>query len=69
MYKVFTEKLMDLLPRRLHSVLDYITSPGIVIPVLVLLVLIIYYLTSLTGLLRESNNDLKEQVPCVNFLK
>ena len=34
-------------------------SPGIVIPLLVLLVLIIYYLISLTGALREANNDLK----------
>ncbi len=42
--------------------LDYITSPGIVIPVLVLLILIIYYLISLTRLLRESNDDLKEQL-------
>ena len=41
---------------------DYIASPGIVIPLLVLLVLIIYYLLSLTGALRESNNDLKIQL-------
>lgn len=39
--------------------LDYIASPGIVIPLLLLLVLIIYYLVSLTGALREANNDLK----------
>ena len=62
MYKVFTTKLLDILPKKLHGVLDYITSPGIVIPTLVLMVLIIYYLMSLTGLLRESNNDLKNQV-------
>jgi hypothetical protein len=41
------------------QVLDYIASPGIVIPLLVLLVLIIYYLLSLTSSLREANNDLK----------
>ena len=62
MYKVFTEKIMDILPEKLHGVMDYVTSPGIVIPVFVLLVLIIYYLISLTGLLRESNEDLKNQV-------
>ena len=62
MYKVFTEKILDLLPERLHGTLDYITSPGIVIPTFVLMVLIIYYLISLTGLLRESNDDLKNQV-------
>jgi hypothetical protein len=59
---VFTGKLLDLLPVRLHGVLDYVTSPGVVIPVFVLLVLVIYYLVSLTGLLRESNEDLKNQV-------
>ena len=62
MYKVFTEKLMRLLPRQLHGLLDYVTSPGIVIPVLVLLFLVINYLISQTGLLRESNEDLKEQL-------
>ena len=62
MYKVFTEKLMELLPSKLHGLLDYITSPGIVIPVLVLLFLVINYLISQTGLLRESNEDLKEQL-------
>ena len=43
----------------MHKVLDYIASPGIVIPLLMLLVLIIYYLISLTNALREANNDLK----------
>ena len=61
-YKVFTEKLMKLLPTQLHGLLDYVTSPGIVIPVLVLLFLVINYLISQTGLLRESNEDLKEQL-------
>ena len=65
MYFVFSEKVMEILDYidpQLNSVLDYITSPGIVIPTFVLLVLIIYYLVSLTGLLRESNEDLKNQV-------
>ena len=53
---------MELLPQKLHGVLDYITSPGIVIPTLVLLVLIIYNLVSTSGLLQEANEDLKEQV-------
>lgn len=38
------------------------TSPGAVIPLLLLLVLIIYYLFSLVGSLREANNDLKSQI-------
>jgi hypothetical protein len=44
------------------QIFDYIASPGIVIPLLVLLILIIYYLLSLTGSLREANNDLKIQL-------
>jgi hypothetical protein len=43
----------------LFRVLDYIASPGIVIPLIVLMALIIYYMVSLTNSLRESNNDLK----------
>lgn len=39
--------------------LDYIASPGIVIPLIVLMTLIIYYMASLIGSLREANNDLK----------
>lgn len=62
MFKVFTEKIFELLPQKLHGAMDYLTSPGIVIPVFVLLVLIIYYLISLTRLLREANDDLKNQV-------
>ena len=69
MYKVFSEKVMDVLEiidPRLLEVLDYITSPGIIIPTFLLMVLIIYYLVSMTGLLRESNEDLKNQV-CMYF--
>lgn len=59
---------MELLPEKLHPVLDYITSPGIVIPTLVLLVLVIYNLISTSGLLKEANEDLKEQV-CMRDVK
>ena len=62
MFNILTNKIFELLPEKLHGVMDYITSPGVVIPVFVLLVLIIYYLISLTGLLRESNEDLKMQL-------
>ena len=62
MYHVLTEKVFQILPDFMDEVVRYCTSPGIVIPVLVLLVLVIYYLVSLTGLLRESNEDLKNQL-------
>ena len=70
MYKVFSDKVMEILEAidpQLNEVLDYITSPGIIIPTFLLLVLIIYYLVSLTGLLRESNEDLKNQVSDFDF--
>nr|CAI5867066.1 unnamed protein product [Callosobruchus analis] len=49
-------------PVSLQKVLDYIASPGIVIPLLVLLILIIYYLVSLTNALRNANEELKIQL-------
>lgn len=58
-YHIFTSSLQKALPKSLHRALDYIASPGIVIPLLVLLVLIIYYMISLTNSLREANTDLK----------
>ena len=58
-YHLITHAIRELVPTKLHLVLEYIASPGIVIPLLVLLVLIIYYLVSLTAALREANNDLK----------
>ena len=42
--------------------MDYITSPGIIIPTLLLLILMICYLYSLTTMLRESTEDLKAQL-------
>ena len=61
-YHLFTKTLQKALPKTLHKALDYVASPGIIIPLLTLLVLIIYYLISLTNSLREANNDLKIQL-------
>ncbi|XP_011314346.1 transmembrane channel-like protein 3 [Fopius arisanus] len=61
-YYLATQSLRDVLPRKVHKALDYIASPGIVIPLIVLMALIIYYMVSLTGSLREANNDLKIQL-------
>ena len=58
-YHIVTMSLKNTLPKSLHRILDYIASPGIVIPLIVLMALIIYYMVSLTGSLREANNDLK----------
>ncbi|XP_037079464.1 transmembrane channel-like protein 3 [Pollicipes pollicipes] len=61
-YKIFTNGLQRALPDSLNKILDYISSPAIVIPLLVLLVLVIFYQFSLAGSLRESNNDLRLQL-------
>ncbi|XP_053594133.1 transmembrane channel-like protein isoform X2 [Microplitis demolitor] len=61
-YHIATQSLKNLLPVKVHKSLDYIASPGIVIPLIVLMTLIIYYMTSLAGSLREANNDLKIQL-------
>ncbi|KOC63135.1 Transmembrane channel-like protein 3 [Habropoda laboriosa] len=61
-YHLATEQLTHSLPEPIQRCLDYIASPGIVIPLIVLMILIIYYMVSLTGSLREANNDLKIQL-------
>ncbi|KAJ8738016.1 hypothetical protein PYW08_000611 [Mythimna loreyi] len=61
-YYILTINIYKILPKSLSFALEYIASPAIVIPLLVLLILIIYYLTSLTNSLREANNDLKIQL-------
>ncbi|RWS08508.1 transmembrane channel-like protein 3 [Dinothrombium tinctorium] len=62
MYHVFTRYLESKLPNTVNRVIEYLTSPGAVIPLILLLVLIIYYLVATLGSLRESNNDLKNQL-------
>ncbi|CAH0577839.1 unnamed protein product [Chrysodeixis includens] len=61
-YYILTINIYKILPNSLNFAFKYIASPAIVIPLLVLLILIIYYLTSLTNSLREANNDLKIQL-------
>lgn len=46
----------------MHLPLKYIASPSTVIPLLLLMILIIYYLVSLTNALREANQDLRLQL-------
>ena len=58
-FHILTQTIKNNVPKIVRDVLDYIASPGIVIPLLLLLVLIIYYLVSLTSALREANVDLK----------
>ena len=57
-----TQSLLNATPESLHWVLSYIASPGVVIPLLVLLTLVIYYLVSLSSSLRETVTDLRTQL-------
>ncbi|CAL1686297.1 unnamed protein product [Lasius platythorax] len=61
-YNLATQTLIKPLPRVIQRCLDYVASPGIIIPLIVLMTLIIYYMASLAGSLREANNDLKMQL-------
>ncbi|XP_078041033.1 transmembrane channel-like protein [Augochlora pura] len=61
-YHLATKQLTNSLPEPIQRCLDYVASPGIVIPLIVLMALIIYYMVSLTGSLREANDDLKIQL-------
>ncbi|XP_050076117.1 transmembrane channel-like protein [Anopheles maculipalpis] len=58
-YHLLTNATEQIIP---EMITKYIVSPAAIIPLLVLLILIIYYLISLTGSLREANQDLKLQL-------
>ncbi|CAJ0610559.1 unnamed protein product [Cylicocyclus nassatus] len=61
-YSVITDVLHENLNASLVDAIKYMTSPGIVIPVLLLLLLIIYFLFALVRGLREANHDLSTQL-------
>ncbi|WKY15023.1 hypothetical protein Q1695_000496 [Nippostrongylus brasiliensis] len=61
-YSIVTDVLHENLNASLVDAIKYITSPGIVIPVLLLLLLIIYFLFALVRGLREANHDLSSQL-------
>lgn len=58
-YKIFAKTLQDIVPKNLHNIMSYMASPGTIIPLIIVLLLVIYYLASLTAALREANIDLK----------
>lgn len=59
---IFFNVIDFILCRTYYPVVDRIASPSTVIPLLLLLILVIYYLMSLTGALREANQDLRNQL-------
>lgn len=62
MYIVVTKLIKASLPPKANSILNYITSPGAIIPLLISLILIIYYLLSTVSSAKEANKELKAQL-------
>lgn len=58
-YLIFSKTLKDTIPSHFHFIMDYMATPGAIIPLIIVLLLVIYYLASLTSALREANIDLK----------
>lgn len=61
-YHILTKYIESKLPEKINKVVDYLTSPGTIVPLLLLLVLIIYWLLSTVANLKDANNDLKLQL-------
>lgn len=62
MYLAPIKLIKSMLPPGVNAILHYLTSPGTVIPIIVLLVLIIYYLSSTLSSSKEANKELKAQL-------
>ncbi|XP_067933140.1 transmembrane channel-like protein 3 [Watersipora subatra] len=62
MYYALTEWMEEVLPGSVNQVLDYIASPGALIPIFILLFLVLNYLKSSNDALKGSVADLKKQL-------
>lgn len=62
MYLIITEWVKDIFNDTLFSIFRYLTSPGALIPIFILLLLCIYYLSSTNDALRGTVLDLKKQL-------
>lgn len=62
MYLALTDWMDEVLPSMMNSVLGYISSPGALIPIFVLLFLILNYLKSNNEALKGAVQDLKKQL-------
>ena len=61
-YKILSGYVSSKLNSTFNKVLDYLTSPGAVLPLLLLLILFIYYLLSTVSSMKEANRELKAQL-------
>ncbi|CAI4221532.1 unnamed protein product [Auanema sp. JU1783] len=61
-YTVVTNEIEKRVDHTILSYIRHVASPGVVIPILLFLMLIIYFLVSLVRGLREANTDLQQQL-------
>ncbi|KAI1716398.1 TMC domain-containing protein [Ditylenchus destructor] len=61
-YEVITDLIEQHVSKKVLRWLKYIASPGVIIPIILLLMLIIFFLVSLVRGLREANTDLQKQL-------
>ncbi|KAH9498806.1 Transmembrane channel-like protein 3 [Bulinus truncatus] len=62
MYHVLTETMETELPSSVNSVIQYAASPGVILPIFMLLGMTIYYLVSMGHSLKDANNELRMQL-------
>ncbi|KAK0043190.1 transmembrane channel-like protein 3 [Biomphalaria pfeifferi] len=62
MFQVLTETMETELPASVNSVIQYAASPGVILPLFMLLGMTIYYLVSVGHSLRDANNELRMQL-------
>uniref|UniRef100_A0A914GZ21 TMC domain-containing protein n=1 Tax=Globodera rostochiensis TaxID=31243 RepID=A0A914GZ21_GLORO len=61
-YDVLTELIIGNVPKKALRWLKYVASPGVIIPIILLLILFIFFLISLVRGLRKANTDLQKQL-------
>ncbi|CAD6189158.1 unnamed protein product [Caenorhabditis auriculariae] len=61
-YTVVTREIEKRVDQTFLNYIKHIASPGVVIPIILFLILIIYFLVSLVRGLREANTDLQQQL-------
>ncbi|CAH1271341.1 TMC3 [Branchiostoma lanceolatum] len=62
MFDIISETVKNSFPGWFTVVLSYMSTAGIIIPVIMLLVMAIYYLQSMVHAYKEANNDLRMQL-------
>ncbi|XP_012938854.2 uncharacterized protein DDB_G0283697 [Aplysia californica] len=62
MYNILTTTMEKELPSVINSVLTYAASPGVILPLFMLLGMTIYYLIAVSRSLQDANNELRMQL-------